>query len=104
MCFLLHMFHGYGTARECDCSRPRDLDDAVVRQQLRERVDFLRVARQLHNDILHTDVHNACAEDVHDVNDLRARLLRRTHLNEHKFTRDGVKLRKIDNFHNIDEL
>ena len=98
------MFDRYRSAREGNGPRTRNLDDAVVGEELREGIDFLGVARQLHDDVFGPDIDNARTEDVDHIDDLRTRLLGRVYLDEHELPCDGLILGKIDDLHHVDEF
>ena len=75
-----HLLDRDWAAGERNGSRAGNLDDAILMQDLAERVDLALCACELDDDVFRRDIDDVRAEDVDDVDDVAARLARRAQL------------------------
>src|SRR5690606_16982092 len=81
-----------------------ELDDAVGLDELEERLDLALVARQLDHEVLVADVDDLRAEQLADLDDVRAVLRRGLELGQDELAGDGLAGLEVVDLDDVDEL
>src|SRR5262249_1302493 len=95
---------GCGLAFEGEAAGAGELEDAEGLEEAEEGVDLLVVAGGLDDEGVGGEVDDFGAEDLVDLEDLRAGLAIGADLHEHELAGDGLALLEIDDFDDVDEL
>jgi hypothetical protein len=95
---------GFGAAAHGDDAGADDFHQAEGREQFEQAVDFFLVAGHFKRDGVRGDIEDAGAEDVGELEDLRARLLPCPDLHEGKVAHEGGFARDVVHEENVDEL